>query len=224
MPGGRDPQRQSRCQSDAARNLLDSQEIDGWSRSVGLVSKATWPGATVGNETSRATKSARKLLISVVRPLVAQLQRRRSMQIGVESSRAVENKRVFVVDSDELNRAVLQFMLHDENETHELASLDAAYVKARDWKPDLVLLGLAIVQERGPAVLGEIAAHTPGVKIVVVTDTASDPLAQTCLNSGAHALLAKPFTVESVRAKVDLMLGRGTGDFLPLTLLSTTPK
>jgi CheY-like chemotaxis protein len=145
------------------------------------------------------------------------------MQIGVETSRAVENKRVFVVDSDEINRAVLQFMLHDENETHELASLDAAYTKARDWKPDVVLLGLAIVQERGTGVFGEIAGWAPGAKILVVADTASNPVAQSCLKSGAHGLLAKPFTVESVRGKVDLMLGRGVTDFIPVALLAANP-
>jgi CheY-like chemotaxis protein len=143
------------------------------------------------------------------------------MQIGVETSRAVENKRIFVVDSDEINRAVLQFMLHDENETHELASLAAAFTKANDWKPDLVLVGLAIVQENGTGLFGEIARQAPGAKIVVVADTLCDPLAQISLKSGAHALLAKPFTVESVRAKVDLMLGRGGTDFIPVALLAS---
>lgn len=147
------------------------------------------------------------------------MQVRRIMQIGVETSRAVENKRVFVVDSDEIDRAVLQFMLHDENETHELATLAAAFDKAREWKPDVVLLGLGIVQENGTGLFGEIASRAPGAKIVVVTETASDPLAQTCLKSGAHALMAKPFTVESVRGKVDLMLGRGVTDFIPLSSL-----
>lgn len=141
------------------------------------------------------------------------------MQIGVETSRAVENKRVFVVDSDEIDRAILQFMLHDENETHELASLAAAFDKAREWKPDLILLGLGIVQENGTGLFGEIASQAPGANIVVVTGTASDPLAQACLKSGAHALLVKPFTVESVRGKVDLMLGRGVTDFIPLSSL-----
>ena len=45
------------------------------------------------------------------------------MQIGVETSKAVDQRRVFVVDHDEITRAALQFMLHDEIETHELASL-----------------------------------------------------------------------------------------------------
>ncbi|MGE0113742.1 MAG: response regulator [Steroidobacteraceae bacterium] len=138
------------------------------------------------------------------------------MQIGVESSRAVENKRIFVVDSDEITRAVLQFMLHDENETHELASLEQAYAKAEQWKPDLILLGNAIVQSEGVAVLKTIGARIPGVKIVIVTDTANDATAQAGLKAGAHALLSKPFTIESVRRKVDVQLGRRTALSIPV--------
>lgn len=51
------------------------------------------------------------------------------MQIGVETSRVVENKRVFVVDDDEITRAVRQFMPQDESETHDLQSLGDAYKK-----------------------------------------------------------------------------------------------
>ena len=54
------------------------------------------------------------------------------MQIGVETSRAVENKRIFVVDDDEIIRAALQFMLHDEYETHEVASLAEAFDEVRN--------------------------------------------------------------------------------------------
>ena len=53
------------------------------------------------------------------------------MQIGVETSKAVDQRRVFVVDEDEITRSVLQFMLHDEIETHELASPEEALRKAR---------------------------------------------------------------------------------------------
>lgn len=140
------------------------------------------------------------------------------MQIGVEISRAIENKRVFVVDSDEISRAALQFMLHDENETHELASPDEAYVKGQQaGKPDLVLLGMAIVGERGPAVIGEIAQHFPGVRILLVADGPQS------LPPGAHGLLTKPLTVEKVRDKVDILLGRKTPVIVPLQVL-TRPK
>ena len=146
------------------------------------------------------------------------------MQIGVESTRAVENKRIFVVDSNEIDRAVLQFMLQDENETHELPSLDAAFAKARDWKPDLILLGLTLVRESGLGILAEIASAVSGTRILIVTETATDPLAQSCLKSGAHGLLAKPFRIEPVRSMVDLLLGRGITDFIPVALLGSTAR
>ena len=144
------------------------------------------------------------------------------MQIGVESSRSVENKRIFVVDGDEIDRAVLQFMLQDENETHDLPTLDAAFAKARDWKPDLILLGLEVVKTSGAGVLSEIRSALPGARILIVTEAADDPLAHACLQSGAHGLLAKPFRVESVRGNVDQMLGRAITDFIPATLLGST--
>ena len=146
------------------------------------------------------------------------------MQIGVESSRSVENKRIFVVGGNEIDRAVLQFMLQDENETHELASLEAAFTKAHDWKPNLILLGLDIIKESGLGVVCEITSAIPGVRILVVTENAADPLAQDCLKSGANGLLVKPFRLESVRERVDLMLGRGITDFIPVALLGSAAK
>src|SRR5208337_5461196 len=107
------------------------------------------------------------------------------MQIGVESSRAVENKRVFVVDSDEITRAVLQFMLHDENETHEIASVALAYEKAGEWMPDLILLGMPIVRAHGVSIVNEIHQRMPAAKLIIVADTAGDAMAQCCLKHGA---------------------------------------
>lgn len=138
------------------------------------------------------------------------------MQIGVESTRAVENKRIFVIDSDEINRAVLQFMLHDENETHELADLAQAYDKAAQWKPDLILLGVGIVKAEGQSILSEIRARIPNTKIVIIADSATDPDAQASLKAGAQSLLAKPFTIEAVRRKVDVQLGRRTALAIPV--------
>lgn len=132
------------------------------------------------------------------------------MQIGVESFRAVENKRVFVIDSDEITRAALQFMLHDENETHELPGIAEAYEKAVNRKPDVILLGMPIVREKGVSIVAEIRERIPGAKIVIVAESSNDATARSCLEQGAHSLLIKPFTIESVRRKVDILLGRRT--------------
>ncbi|MGO9675429.1 MAG: response regulator transcription factor [Methylocella sp.] len=143
------------------------------------------------------------------------------MQIGVETSRAVENKRIFVVDDDEIIRAALQFMLHDENETHEVASLDIAFAKAAEWKPDLILLAASIVRGAGVGALSQIREKIAGVKILVVVDSPKDEIARQCLSAGAHAVIAKPLTIESVRERVDVLLGRRAGFAIPLTVLKT---
>jgi DNA-binding NtrC family response regulator len=132
------------------------------------------------------------------------------MQIGVETSKAVDQRRVFVVDADEVTRAALQFMLHDEIETHELASPEEAYEKGEDWlTPDVILLGVSFLKERGTALVGQITAKYPGVRIVIVCEKSDEAAAVEGLKAGAHAAIVKPLTLEAVRKKVDTILGRG---------------
>ena len=134
------------------------------------------------------------------------------MQIGVETSKAVDERRVFVVDEDEITRAALQFMLHDEIETHELSSLEEAYAKGVDWlAPDVMLLGVSIVKDKGAAVVGEIVARYPGIRLLIVTGKEDEASAIEALKAGAHGALVKPLTLEAVRKKVDTVLGRDGG-------------
>jgi DNA-binding NtrC family response regulator len=144
------------------------------------------------------------------------------MQIGVETAKAVDQRRVFVIDEDEITRAALQFMLHDEIETHELASPEEAYAKGVDWlKPDVVLLGVCFLKQRGPGLIGELTAKFPGVRVLVVTDKADEATAVEAMKAGAHGAVVKPLTLEGVRKKVDTVLGRGGA--APLIQLSVMP-
>ncbi len=138
------------------------------------------------------------------------------MQIGVETSKAVDNKRVFVVDNDEITRAALQFMLHDENETHELSSVAGAIDKAREWPPHLVLLGMGVVQQQGAAVIGAIKSSMAGAKILLVCDSAADALVKDALAHGADGTLLTPLRIETVRRKVDSALGRAVPIGIPV--------
>ena len=132
------------------------------------------------------------------------------MQIGVETAKAVDQRRVFVVDEDEITRAALQFMLHDEIETHELATPEEAYAKGVDWlQPQVVLLGVSFLRQRGVGLVGELAAKFPGVRILIVCDKSDETTAVEGIKAGAHGALVKPLTLESVRKKVDTILGRG---------------
>ncbi|MFY9655063.1 MAG: response regulator [Methylocystis sp.] len=130
------------------------------------------------------------------------------MQIGVESSKAVDNKRIFVIDEDEIIRAALQFMLHDENETHEAPSLEWAYEKAVDWPPDLVIVSEALLRRHGAALYGEIRERLRGPKIMIVIEPGGVELAKQCLAEGADSVAIKPLRIELVRRKADLLLGR----------------
>jgi DNA-binding NtrC family response regulator len=130
------------------------------------------------------------------------------MQIGVDSSRAVDNKRIYVVDEDEITRAAIQFMLHDENEAHEVATLADAYEKSKSAVPDVIVLGLPMVAAAGIGMVGEVLATVPAAKLVLVADTADAKFAQDCIRAGAHAVVLKPLTIEEVRNKVDFVLGR----------------
>jgi len=132
------------------------------------------------------------------------------MQIGVETAKAVDQRRVFVLDEDEIVRAALQFMLHDEIETHEIGSFEEAYEKGVGWlKPDVVLLGASFLKSKGLSVLAELAERFNGVRILVVCDKADEALAVDAMKQGAHGTLVKPLKIESVRQKVDTVLGRG---------------
>ncbi len=141
------------------------------------------------------------------------------MQIGVDVNKAIDNKRIFVLDSDEIISAALQFMLHDENETHELTSLEAVFRKAVDWKPDLLLLGIGIVRDQGLAILDSIHQQIDGLKIILIVDSADDPLARDGLKHGVASLLVKPLTLEKVRQKVDIQLGRKTALSIPVAVV-----
>lgn len=130
------------------------------------------------------------------------------MQIGVETAKALDNKRLFVVANDDITRMALQFMLHDENETHDLPTLEAAFDKGIEWKPDLLLLGIDVVAERGVEVLALVRSRLAGAKILLVAATRDDPLVAACQGAGIDGLLVKPLRVEDARRKVDGLVGR----------------
>ena len=59
----------------------------------------------------------------------------------------------------------------------------------------------------------------PGAKIMLIAEAGQDALAQGYLKAGAHSVLTKPLTVEGVRRKVGIVLGRGTNQMVQLSIL-----
>lgn len=130
------------------------------------------------------------------------------MQIGVKTTTSVKNHRIFVLESEDITRTALQFMLHDAYETHEFADPLRALARARDWPPDLLLLGPVLLATRGRTLLAELAATLPQARLLLVGDPAA-PAIDGALQAGAACgVIALPLRLEAVRAAVDAALAR----------------
>jgi len=125
---------------------------------------------------------------------------------------------IFVVESDEVVRSALSFIL-DHNVTSGFASLGQAIAETPGVTPDVVLLGVGFVQNNGEDLLAEVARHWPGVKILIVANSSNDRLACAGLKWGAHDVLGRPITFEGVRGKVDAVLADQTISPALLSLL-----
>ncbi len=142
------------------------------------------------------------------------------MQIGVEMAKAIENKRVFIVDEDDVFRAAIQFMLHDDYEAHELASASGALARIKQTAPDLIVLAENVVRANGLDLIKEFRSSAPNARLLVIVETSSSGFGKQCVDGGAHGFLAKPLRVELVRDKVDALLRGGRSVVIPLTVLS----
>lgn len=130
------------------------------------------------------------------------------MPIIPKPLRLADDSIIFVVEGDEVIRSALHFILDDQNETHSFEYLDQALADTGARTPSVVLLGIDAVRHDGERTVADIASRLSGTRILIVANSESDPLAIACLNWGAHGVLGKPITFDSVRSKVDDLLMR----------------
>lgn len=133
------------------------------------------------------------------------------MQIGVRMAKAVERRRIFVVDDNEMFRAAIQYALHDAYETHELASATEALAKSERIRPDLLVLAEGVIRVNGLDLIQEFLARIPDAEILVIVDQISSGFGEECMAAGAHRFLAKPLRTEHVRDSVDALLSAPRG-------------
>lgn len=139
------------------------------------------------------------------------------MQIGVESQRAVETKRAFIIDSDDISALALQFMLADELEVHVIGSSAEAIRRGRTSAVDVVLLGASVIEGEGAQVVGTLLAVLPGVPIIACGPAGDGGVAQ-ALALGARSAIVRPFKVEAVRQRVNAQIGRRAVLTIPVVL------
>jgi PleD family two-component response regulator len=139
------------------------------------------------------------------------------MQIGVDTQRAVETKRAFIIDSDDIGAMALQFMLADELEVHVLTNSGAALARAPGAALHVILLGAGALQAEGTAIVSQLLAAFGGVPLVVY-GPAGDADVSAALALGARSAIMRPFKVEAVRQKVNAQIGRRAVLTIPVVL------
>lgn len=129
------------------------------------------------------------------------------MQIGVDTQRAVETKRAFIIDSDDVAAMALQFMLADELEVNVVTSSAEAITRAQGITLDVVLLGASVIEAEGAQVVSALLAALPGVPIIACGPAGDAGVAQARV-LGARSAITRPFKVEAVRQRVNAQIGR----------------
>jgi PleD family two-component response regulator len=140
------------------------------------------------------------------------------MQIGVDTQRAVETKRAFIIDSDDISSMALQFMLADEIEVNVMTTSGDAIARAQGTALDVILLGASVIEAEGAqAVMSTLLAALPGVPIIVCGPAGDAGVAQ-ALALGARSTIVRPFKVEAVRQRVNAQIGRRAVLTIPVVL------
>jgi len=139
------------------------------------------------------------------------------MQIGVDTQRAVENKRAFIVDSDDISAMALQCMLADELEVNVMTRSSEALARAQGMALDVILLGASVIETEGAQVVSTLLAAFPGVPVIACGPAGDTAVAQ-ALALGARSAIVRPFKVEAVRQRVNAQIGRRAVIAIPVVL------
>lgn len=138
------------------------------------------------------------------------------MQIGVDTQRAVESKRAYIIDCDDVGATALQFMLADELEAHLLAGSGEAIARA-SAVVDVILLGAAAIEAEGDQGMSALFAAFPGVPVIAYGPTGDAGVAR-ALELGARSSIQRPFKLETVRQKVNAQIGRRAVLSIPIVV------
>jgi DNA-binding response OmpR family regulator len=117
---------------------------------------------------------------------------------------------VLVVEDEPSLRLLCRLNLELEGfSVLEAATLSEARSRLESSSVDVVLLDLHLGRELGQTLVAELAARTPRVPVALVTGTAELPSAE---ESGADAVLPKPFQIDRLVATVRSLAAMGGGD------------
>lgn len=116
---------------------------------------------------------------------------------------------VLVAEDDAQSRRGLVRFLHSQGHSViEAADGHAAICLAREKKPDIILLDLAMPGRDGLEVLKELVPELPDTGFIIVTGNEDEKIAGSCLALGAFDYVPKPVDFDilsqTIRSRLEL--------------------
>jgi two-component system response regulator DevR len=122
---------------------------------------------------------------------------------------AVDRKiRVLIVDDHELVRAGLRTLLQAQPDVEIVAEAGTggqALARARQWRPEVVLLDARLPDIAGADVCRELCMALPDVAVAILTSFTDDDLVQQCVRAGARGYLLKEIAQLDLAASIRLL-------------------
>ncbi|MBR1131773.1 response regulator transcription factor [Bradyrhizobium iriomotense] len=115
---------------------------------------------------------------------------------------------VFVIEREQVVRSALDFILRDRYRTCAFASLDEALAAVTD-APDIVLLGSSFLQGQRDLLPAVLATRFSSAAILVIADSDGAAAARHALERGAHGIIGKPISFDTVCDAVERALAGG---------------
>lgn len=125
--------------------------------------------------------------------------------------------RILIADDHELVRRGLSSLLQAQvgwEVCGEASDGREAVEKAKQLRPDLVILDIGMPNLNGLAATRQLAQHDPSLKIIVLTITDSDQVIREALNAGARGFVLKSDAARDLVTAIE-SLQRGQMFFTP---------
>ncbi len=118
-------------------------------------------------------------------------------------------KKILIADDSEFMRMTIREILTKAgyDVVGEAETGEEALEKYKVLRPDLVTMDMVMVGKGGIAAVGEIIAHHPSAKVLVVSAMGQQALVVEAIQAGAKGFVVKPFKPEELVAEVKRIIG-----------------